>query len=80
MRREVLSERPGPERTPQPLGPPRVVLDRIRVHGFVAPTVHPEIGLTVADDVLAAHGDTPVDRLLPDRGLHVAPVPLDHAR
>ena len=76
---EVLAERPGLDRTAQLLGPPLVVLDRVRVDRLVGATVHAQVGLLVTVEVDAPHRDPPVDGRLPDAGLDLAPVPLDGA-
>ena len=55
------------------VAPERVVLARVGVDGLVRPAVDGAVGLVVALEVDAAHGDRAVDRLLADRRLDDAP-------
>ena len=63
--RQVLSKGAGREGAIELARPPRVVLDRIRIHRFVVTAVHVRVGLRVAVDVGAADRNASGNGLLP---------------
>ena len=79
-RRQVLAEDPRRQLATELLPPGPVMLARIGVDGLVPPAVDGEVGLSVAVDVQAAHGQPRRDRALEDARQDLPPLPFDLAR